>query len=331
MNWFYISALVAICSVALSLPILSGNDPILTNCQGLHNNNISIDFTKYDGQWYELYHTNSFYFDHECVCSSVKLTLIQDDNIIRIDNSCHLNDELIEKVGKAKITGNASLRVSFGLPFYAQYEIVYIDPDYNFAAILSCSPVPILGGINLWILGRNRDSANQIDKIENIMSSLTDMGLKSSVEKLVKTNQTHCDSDILRQDETNINRLDIEKIYNNEYYVISQSVYTECECKKFRLNRNLTGTTLCYLDKTNTLDYNDELNFLNPNDMTVGMEYYQILSSTADSNNILILQNNNIYFLSTARVMSSSIYDEYVSIIEELGYNHLLQILETDC
>lgn len=320
MNWFYISALVAICSVALSLPILSGNDPILNNCQGL-NNNISINFNTYDGQWYELYHTNSFYFDNDCMCNSVKLTPIQDDDIIRIDNSYYRNDKLIEKAGKAKIIGNASLEVSFGSPFYATYSIVYIDPKYNFAAILSCSNVPILGGVNLWILGRNRDGADEIDEIKNIMNNLTNLGLKSTVEKLVKTNQTVCYSDTL----------DIEKIYNNEYYVISQSLYTDCDCKKFRLNKNGAGTSRCYFNKTNVVNYNDELNFINPNDITVETEQFQILSNTTDSNNILILQNNNIYFLSTAQVMSSNIYDEYESIIERLEYNHLLQILDTDC
>jgi lipocalin len=68
--------------------------------------------------------------------------------------------------------------------------------------------------------------------------------------------------------------------------------------------------------------------------MSVSNDYY-ILSTTQDYNNILVLDNTNdfhdIYVLSRDKSISHKIYMEFENILEELGYNTILQTLDTKC
>jgi apolipoprotein D and lipocalin family protein len=320
MNWFYISALVAICSVAVSLPILGGLDNSKYKCKTLDDNvpKLSIDFERYIGKWYELYHTDMFNYDHTCICNNIKYERIS-DNLVSIDNSCYRNGELVEKIGKGKIINNTSLEVSYGLSLYSQYDVVYIDTDYNYAAVLSCSSVPIIGGINLWILGRSYES--QIE-IQTILDYLKSIGLKNVIDNLVKTNHNNCPSEKIIEPSLIRNQFILDKIYNKEYHIISQTHYTECNCINMKFHHNNSITIGCHMN-------NSISNF-----MSIG-ENYQILSSTLDYNNILVIENttdfHDIYILSKDKSISHKIYMEFEYIIEELGYNYILQILDTNC
>ena len=343
MNWFYLSLIVAIGSVALSFPILGGLDESLYNCRYLHHNATlkSLDFNRYFGQWYELYHTSSFYFDHDCVCTTAKYSF-NNDKTVSVDNSCYRNGRLVDNIGHAKIAGNASLEVSFGLSFYAPYDIVFIHPNYSYAVVMSCSPVPILGGLNLWILGRDRNGAEDVEEIEDIMDHLRLIGLKSAVDKLVQTNQTYCGSDIIIPYKTNISHFSMDYIYNKNYYIIAQTLPSECYCKRFSFKYDLTQTTYCHKNETNINITLAKLSLITPEDTARGViilndnEHYQIVSATDDYNNVLILHNQidgdyEFYFLSTNQTISKKLFTEYESIAQERGFIYGLQILDTNC
>jgi lipocalin len=83
-----------------------------------------------------------------------------EDGIVNVKNSGVKNGELKEITGIAKTTKTpALLRVSFFKPFYADYRVLYIDDDYQYA-LVGCGSSDYL-----WILSRTpqlEDSAKEI-------------------------------------------------------------------------------------------------------------------------------------------------------------------------
>ncbi|WP_262711135.1 lipocalin family protein [Pedobacter frigidisoli] len=78
---------------------------------------------------------------------------LKDDGAIKVDNRGYnyVKKEWKQSVGKAKFVNNSDegrLKVSFFGPFYAGYNVIQIDEDYQFA---------LIAGNNLdylWILAR---------------------------------------------------------------------------------------------------------------------------------------------------------------------------------
>jgi apolipoprotein D and lipocalin family protein len=112
-----------------------------------------FDKEKYLGKWYEI---ARFDYRFERNMDNVTATYsLNEDGTIKVDNKGYnyKEGEWKESIGKAKLAGEANeakLKVSFFGPFYAGYNVIAIDPDYQYA---------LVAGKNLdylWFLSREK-------------------------------------------------------------------------------------------------------------------------------------------------------------------------------
>lgn len=107
----------------------------------------TVDLTRYVGQWYEVARYDHM-FERDMMQCTATYTL-QDDGTIKVVNRGIKNGKWKTSEGKAKVTeAPGVLRVSFFGPFYSDYRIMMLDPDYSYA---------LVGGDSddyLWILSR---------------------------------------------------------------------------------------------------------------------------------------------------------------------------------
>lgn len=107
----------------------------------------TLDQNRYLGEWYEIAR-----FDHgfERGMEQTKaLYTLREDGKIDVTNTGVKDGEPKVANGKAKTTDNpALLRVSFFGPFYSDYRVMLIDPDYQYVLVGSGSDK------YLWILSR---------------------------------------------------------------------------------------------------------------------------------------------------------------------------------
>lgn len=132
-------ALCGLCATAMS--------------QKVDNSTItSFDLDRYLGRWYEIARYDHS-FERGLVGSTAEYSL-RDDGKIKVLNSGHLNTldgPYKESIGKAKARKNGTpgqLQVSFFGPFYGDYDILELAPDYSYSVVGSSSPK------YLWILSR---------------------------------------------------------------------------------------------------------------------------------------------------------------------------------
>lgn len=106
---------------------------------------------KYLGKWFEIARMDfKFEKDLNNVTASYS---IQNDGTIKVDNRGYnyIKKEWKQSVGKAKFVNEeneARLKVSFFGPFYAGYNVIEIDKDYQYALVAGNSLD------YLWILSR---------------------------------------------------------------------------------------------------------------------------------------------------------------------------------
>jgi len=134
--------------VAKAAPDASGNNraPLRTVSH--------VDLARYVGTWYEIA-SYPQRFQKGCTATAAVYTL-RDDGKIQVVNRCNRDSldgrETIAK-GRARIVDrqtNAKLKVSFFWPFWGDYWIIDLDPEYRYA---------VVGHPNrkyLWILSRTR-------------------------------------------------------------------------------------------------------------------------------------------------------------------------------
>ena len=108
---------------------------------------------KYLGKWYEIARLD---FKYEKNLNNVTATYtVRGDRLIRVDNRGYdfVNNKWKQSVGKAKFAGDPNtgrLQVSFFGPFYAGYNVIAIDDNYQYALIAG-------NNLNyLWILSREK-------------------------------------------------------------------------------------------------------------------------------------------------------------------------------
>lgn len=97
----------------------------------------SVDLGRYLGTWHEVALIPNR-FQSMCVADTqAEYTL--DDDVIRVTNRCRKeNGEMESANGVAKVvegSSNAKLRVSFFRPFYGDYWILALDPDYRWVLV----------------------------------------------------------------------------------------------------------------------------------------------------------------------------------------------------
>lgn len=132
---------------------------------------------KYLGKWYEIARLD-FKFERNLDHTIAEYS-INEDGSIKVVNRGHnyKTGEMKEAVGKAKFVGadtEAKLKVSFFGPFYAGYNVLAIDEDYQYA---------LVAGKNLkylWILSRKKTipenvKENYLEIAQNVGYHTTDL------------------------------------------------------------------------------------------------------------------------------------------------------------
>lgn len=111
----------------------------------------AVDLNRYLGQWYEIAKF-PMYFQRNCVADTTANYSINPDGSVKVVNRCRKESGEFEQAeGKATVvenTQNAQLKVSFFWPFKADYWVIGLDPNYQWA---------VVGNPNrkyLWILSR---------------------------------------------------------------------------------------------------------------------------------------------------------------------------------
>ena len=130
----------------------------------------SVELDRYLGEWYEIA-SYPAWFQRGCTAVTARYSL-RDDGRIKVVNSCRkgsLDGKLKQSTGRAKVVDmetNAKLKVSFFGPFWGNYWIIDLDPDYQWAVVGEPKRK------YLWILSRNRSMDDEtyesiLDRLEN--------------------------------------------------------------------------------------------------------------------------------------------------------------------
>ena len=111
----------------------------------------SFELSKYLGTWYEIARKD-FRFEKNLNNVTANYSM-KDNGMVKVVNRGYdyKENKWKESVGKAKPVGavdQGRLKVSFFGPFYAGYNIIAIDPEYQYALVAGNDLK------NLWILSR---------------------------------------------------------------------------------------------------------------------------------------------------------------------------------
>jgi apolipoprotein D and lipocalin family protein len=124
------------------LPLVSGLLLMLAGCAERHPPLPTVDYVdldRYLGTWFEIARYPAP-FQEGCVATSATYSP-REGGGIRILNRCHIESfdgELREAEGRAKIVDrdtNAKFRVSFFWPFYGDYWVLALGPEYEWALV----------------------------------------------------------------------------------------------------------------------------------------------------------------------------------------------------
>lgn len=110
----------------------------------------SVDLPRYQGVWHEIGRLPNR-FQSFCA-ADVRATYRLAGDTVQVLNQCQdAQGEVRQAEGQAYAqpgSGNARLRVSFFWPFYGDYQIMQLDPDYQWVLVGAPSRA------YLWILAR---------------------------------------------------------------------------------------------------------------------------------------------------------------------------------
>lgn len=131
-----------------------------------------VDLNRYVGVWREIARfPNSFETD----CTGVTATYAKrEDGLIDVENVCFkksLDGERVVANGRARVVDsetNAKLKVSFFGPFWGDYWVIGLDPDYQWAIVGEPS------GRYLWVLARRMELTGE--QRAEILGRLSGMG-----------------------------------------------------------------------------------------------------------------------------------------------------------
>jgi len=146
----------------------------------------TFDLERYLGRWYEIAR-----YDHKFESDLVGVSAyysLRSDGKIEVLNSgykYHLNGEYSQVKGKAKVPNPqkpAELKVAFFLFFYADYFVMEIDEDYQWAVVGSRSDK------FLWILARRPMLSPEL--YAHILTRIEKRGYDSSKLILVEQKTT---------------------------------------------------------------------------------------------------------------------------------------------
>ena len=146
-----------------------------------------VDLDRYLGTWFEIA-SYPAWFAKNCTGVTAEYT-VREGGGISVVNRCYkgaLDGKLKEARGRAKVVDpetNAKLKVSFFGPFWGDYWILELDPEYRWAVVGEPKRK------YLWILSRT-PTLDQ-DTLEGLLSRLPEKGYSS--ERLQWTLQPDTD------------------------------------------------------------------------------------------------------------------------------------------
>lgn len=142
----------------------------------------SVDLSRYAGHWYEIARLPNR-FERKCADSVTASYALRPDGKVDVVNRCRkATGEYTTAKGKAKIVDkstNAKLKVTFFWPFYGDYWILDLGPNYEYAVVGTPSRE------YLWILSRTP----QIDEAlyQQLLAEMEKKGFKT--EQMIRTSQ----------------------------------------------------------------------------------------------------------------------------------------------
>jgi len=137
-----------------------------------------VELEKYLGKWYEIAHL-PFRFEDGCTDITATYSLSKDGNV-SVLNECLKDGKLKQAKGKAKVVDKntgAKLKVTFFWPFSADYWIISLGENYDYAVVGSPSRK------YLWILSRTPQMDDKL--FSQLVESAKSKGF--NVENLIKT------------------------------------------------------------------------------------------------------------------------------------------------
>ena len=141
-----------------------------------------VDLKRYSGTWYEIARYPNR-FQRDCHSDTKAEYTVRKDGKVQVVNSCRQKDGKTKTArGTAKVADkrtNAKLRVTFFWPFYGDYWVIGLSPDYRYT---------IVGEPKrkyLWILSRTPEMDEAT--YEGVLGQIREAGYNP--EKLIKTPQ----------------------------------------------------------------------------------------------------------------------------------------------
>lgn len=142
-----------------------------------------VDLTRYSGKWYEIARYPNR-FQRNCQADTSATYTLRKDGKVQVVNTClEKNGKMKTARGTAHIADkqtNAKLRVTFFWPFYGDYWVVGLDPEYRYA---------IVGEPRrkyLWILSRTPEMTG--DMYRQALEQVQTLGYDPA--RLLKTKHT---------------------------------------------------------------------------------------------------------------------------------------------
>ena len=97
-----------------------------------------VDLNRYAGKWYEIARYPNR-FQRKCESDTTATYTIRADGKVQVLNACREKDGKITTAsGTAKVVDpatNAKLKVTFFWPFYGDYWVIGLSPDYKYAIV----------------------------------------------------------------------------------------------------------------------------------------------------------------------------------------------------
>ena len=142
----------------------------------------SVDLTRYTGRWYEIARLpNSF--QKKCAGAVTANYTKRADGKIEVVNQCRkASGEYTTAKGEAKIVDkktNAKLKVTFFWPFYGDYWILDLGPNYEYAVVGEPDRE------YLWILSRSPRMDEAL--YQQLLQKMAEKGFNT--EKMIRTPQ----------------------------------------------------------------------------------------------------------------------------------------------
>lgn len=168
-----------------SLIVMSVISTVVAGMAGVDRKNVlevvgAVDLSRYAGRWYEIARLPNR-FEKKCADSVTATYTLRSDGKVDVVNRCRkANGEYTTAKGKAKIVDNktnAKLKVTFFWPFYGDYWILDLGPNYEYA---------VVGAPNrdyLWVLSRTAQIDEQL--YQNLLAKMAARGFETG--RMIRT------------------------------------------------------------------------------------------------------------------------------------------------